>query len=297
MLLAVSSLLGVLGFSGSALADENAASAATPTFSWLGYARGISRGWSASRDTPALAWLVAPHQIRMGGGELAILTWRLPSLTLRPGFAGFVELESDGVVSSNHDSGKILWRGSYALYGAVALEALGKKVCERCALEVTLQYRHESQHYTGSNAGDPGEDVQNQPYVGNDIILDSALSEQVGEWFFAQRAYGYLFLPNQSSYSAGAGIDLHLRFTRWKLLHPFVSLYGEYLAGTELEGRDFPDAHRLRTLFGVALPSWLGDVMLFGFADSGNRYGIRGLTNEATLGVGARLALGAPPSP
>ena len=45
----------------------------------------------------------------------------------------------------------------------------------------------------------------------------------------------------------------------------------------------------------MALPSALGDVMLYVSGDVGNRKGIRGLTEEATLGFGVRLALGAAP--
>lgn len=41
------------------------------------------------------------------------------------------------------------------------------------------------------------------------------------------------------------------------------------------------------------LPSKLGDVMVYVSADAGNRKGIRGNTEEATIGLGVRLALGA----
>jgi len=50
----------------------------------------------------------------------------------------------------------------------------------------------------------------------------------------------------------------------------------------------------LRGLFGVALPSRLGDIMVYGFGDIGNRKGIVILTRERTMGLGVRLALGAP---
>jgi hypothetical protein len=248
-----------------------------------------------------LTWL--PRLSYVAGGEFALVTWRRPSWTLRAGFAGLIELERDasvdGLVDSawpSHD-GKMIWRGSYAGYAAIALDALGKRLCESCELELALQYRHESEHYSGSNAGDAGEDVRSAPYVGDDLILDGALSERFRDWYFAERAYVLWYLPNQSSYSAGLAIDLHARFRHWQLLQPFVSLYGEYRFGHELEGRDYPDAHRLRGLFGFALPSALGDVMVYGFADAGNRYGVRALTNEATLGVGFRLALGSNPGP
>jgi hypothetical protein len=278
-------------------AAEGAAPAAT--FSWLSDARGISRAWSASRDTPTLNLTWFPRLSYVAGGEFAFFTWRRPRWTLRPGFAGLMEAERDvqvdGLASGPWPAGngKLLWRGSYAAYAALELDAPGKRICDACALELTLQYRHESEHYTGSNAGgDAGEDVRHTPYVGDDLIVDAALSERSGAWSFVQRAYLLWSLPGRSSYSAGAAFDLHARFRRWQLAHPFASAYGEYRAGTELHGRDFPDAHRLRVLLGVALSSTIGDLMVYGFADAGNRYGVRALTNEATLGLGLRLALG-----
>ena len=36
--------------------------------------------------------------------------------------------------------------------------------------------------------------------------------------------------------------------------------------------------------------------MIYASADAGHRKGVRGLTEEATLGAGIRLAFGAPPS-
>lgn len=272
-------------------ASVAASEVAEPSFSWLGQARGISRGWSASRDTPALGWVFMPHEIRTGGAELALLTWRLPSWTLRAGFAGFVELESDGR-NGTASKGAILWRGTYAGYAAFALDALGKRICPRCALEFTAQYRHESEHYTASNAGDVGENVLGTPYVGNGIIADAALSERAGDWFFAQRSYALWYVPDQSSYAAGAALDIHARYLRFERLQPFLSLYAEHRVGTALHGRNFPDAHRLRALFGAALPSSLGDIWVYGFGDIGNHYGIRALSEEATLGIGVRLTLG-----
>ncbi len=298
-----SALLGAFSLLVPATCFGAEATRPRPVFSWLGDARGISRAWSASRDTPTMNLTWTPRLGYVAGGEFALLTWRPPSWTLRTGFAGLIEVERDVDVDGVADGpwpsgdGRLLWRGSYAVYAASAFDTLAKRMCATCLFELALQYRHESQHYTASNAGDPGEDVRDEPYVGDDLIFDGALSERAGDWYFAQRAYALWYLPDRSSYSAGAAFDLYARFTRWQLAQPFLSLYGEYRFGTELHGRDFPDAHRLRALFGIALPSTLGDVMVYGFADTGNRYGIRGLTNEATLGFGVRLALGSQPGP
>lgn len=272
-------------------------------YSFLGRARAVSLAWSASRDTPAMTLQPFPRAMAMGGGDFALATLRWPALTLRTGFAGFIELESDGETNDVNSgpwpsgAGAILWRGAFAYYAAFEPPSWGRALCDTCTLELALQYRHESQHYTGSNYGDDGRDVSDQPYVGNAVIADEALAARLGEWYFAERALALWYLPSQSSYSVGAGIDLHARYLLLPKLHPFTSLYGEYRVGTELRGRRYPDAYRVRALIGVALPSELGDILVYGAGDMGHRYGVRGLSEEATLGIGVRLTVGSSPLP
>lgn len=263
---------------------------------WLGLPREVPRTWSASRDAPTLDLMFEPRDIRTAGAELAIATLRQQDTSVRLGFAGLLELESDGAATgvSNlfpHGNGTFLWRGSYAFYAAVGLDALAARWCDGCALELSAQYRHESQHYTGAMDGGPGMDVTSEPYVGDDVIADVAASRPFGSWLVAARATAFVFVPGRSSYAGGPGLDVHVRW-RGARVQPFVSGYAERLFGTELAGHRFDDAYLVRALAGVALPSTLGDVMLFVSGDAGNRKGIRGLTEEATIGFGVRLALG-----
>jgi hypothetical protein len=88
-------------------------------------------------------------------------------------------------------------------------------------------------------------------------------------------------------------MTLSVRFPR---IHPFISLYGEFWNGALMQGRQYPNAYLLRVLAGAALPSALGDVMLFVSGDIGHRKGLMAFTREATLGRGARLALGSLPN-
>jgi hypothetical protein len=266
-------------------------------YTWLDHPRVIPRTWSASRDAPAMALGVLPRDIRTLGGELALFTWRGRATGVRVGFAGLLELESEGETLgvSNlfpQGAGNLLWRGSYAYYAALSLDDAAKQLCATCAIELGLQYRHESQHYTGSNAGGPGRNVEHQPYIGDDLIVDGAISVGIGRWLVAARAVAFVFLPGRSSYAGGPALDIHVRW-RTRRVHPFVSMYAEQLFGAELVGRRFPDAYLVRMLAGIALPSTLGDVMVYVSADAGNRKGIVGNTEEATLGTGIRLALGA----
>jgi hypothetical protein len=291
----------------SPLADPSPTSAdapvaARPHLTWLGYPRRVPRAWSASRDTPAMNMILFPRPADMAGGDFSLFTLQFNRWSLRSGFAGFIELEVDARTSGSNaggipwGSGKILWRGSYAYFAAFSLDALARSICQGCAIELALQYRHESQHYTGSNAGNGGEeDATPEPYVGDDLIFDLASLQRTSNWLFAERAIGMWFLPDRSSYSAGVALDLHVRFVRSETIQPFISGYAEHLWGDMLQGRQFPDAYRVRALVGVALLSSLGEIMIYGAGDVGNRYGIRGLTEEATLGLGVRLALASGP--
>jgi hypothetical protein len=267
-------------------------------FTWLGFARRVPRTWSASRDAPVLNLMVVPRDVRTAGGELAIATWRMSATSLRLGFAGLIELESDGETTGFGNlfpraNGAILWRGSYAWFAALSLDRAGEHMCNGCAIELALQYRHESQHYTGSQEGDPGMDVTGEPFVGDDLIADAAVAVPRGDWLFTARALAFAFIPGRSSYAGGPALDLHVRYRASPRVQPFASGYAEQLFDREFHGRLAGDAYLLRALAGVALPSALGDVMLYVSADAGNRKGIRGNTEEATIGVGARLALGA----
>jgi hypothetical protein len=267
-------------------------------FSYLGHARRIANDWSASRDTPTLEMQIFPHAGVNAGGQFALATARWTDWTLRTGFAGGFHFESEGDTDSVNSgpfpsgTGKILWRGSYAYFAAASLDTVGLRLCSGCALELTLAYRHESDHYTGSNYGGGGRDFTHQPYVGDAVIADVALSQRMGTWYFAQRVTGMGYLPDRSSYSAGVAMDAHVRWTGMSWAHPFVSAFAEYRSGDELRDVRFPSLYRVRSMWGVALPSDVGDIMVFGTADIGHRYGLQALTEEAALGLGVRLVVG-----
>jgi len=263
----------------------------------FGFPRAIPFSRSASRDAPAFAVMFAPRGTRTAAGELGFVAFRGHGLTLRPGFYGLLELEGDeqpGVTvwptQQIH-----FWRGAYAFQVATAFDDLGHRICGRCALEATLRFRHESEHYTGANNGGPGIDYSDRPIFGDAIVLDLASALWRGNWLFVARALNDFFLPNRSSYSLGPGLDLHLRYAGWPRIHPFVSGYAEYLFGTQHGDLGYPDAYLLRALLGIAVPGALGDLMIFASGDVGHRKGLAAYTEEATLGFGIRLAFGPMP--
>jgi hypothetical protein len=279
------------------------ASSDEPHVEFLGYARRIPIAWSASRDTPALNLMIFPRDIRTAAGEFSLVSLALRDLTLRMGFNGLIELESENPTEDGSrfalgglaGKGTMYWRGGWGLTLGASFNRWAQARCARCAFEITVGYRHESDHYTGSNSGGTGLDVRNRPYVGNDFSTDFAFSAYAGSFLFIARVANRFYLPDQSSYSLAPSLDLHARYVAFPRIHPFISAYGEYQFGTMLVGRDFPDSYLLRALAGIALPSALGDLMLFGSGDVGYRKGLNALTREATLGFGIRLAIAAHP--
>ncbi len=262
----------------------------------FGAARAIPSSRSASRDAPGFGLTMAPRGVRTAAGEFGFVAFQ-GGLTVRPGFYGFLELEGDEEPGFTlWPSQQIhFWRGAYALQVAVALEELGHRLCRRCALEATLRFRHESEHYTGANNGGAGIDYSDRPIFGDAIVVDAAAAFRSGDWLFLTRVTNDFFLPDRSSYGVGPGLDLHLRYTAWRKVHPFVSGYAEYLFGTRRGNLDYPDAYLVRGLLGIAVPNVLGDLMVFASGDVGHRKGLAAYTKEATLGFGVRLAFGPMP--
>ena len=285
----------------AARADTGPAEAARETTApggdQFGFPRAIPFSRSASRDAPGFAVAMAPRGVRTAAGEIGFAAYQGHGLILRPGFYGLLELEGDEQPGfTPWPSQQIhFWRGSYAFQAALAFDGLGRRLCSRCALEFTLRFRHESEHYTGANSGGLGIDYSDRPIFGDAIVLDAATAFLRGNWLLIIRALDDLFLPDRSSYSLGPGLDLHLRYAAWRRIHPFFSGYAEYLFGTEHGDLSYPDAYLVRGLLGIAVPGALGDLMVFASGDVGHRKGLAAYTKEATLGLGVRLAFGSMP--
>src|SRR4051812_30961556 len=60
-----------------------------------GASREIDHAHSASRDTGAMALTLTPYSVLTAGADVAILKWTLSRVSLRVGFFGLIELESD----------------------------------------------------------------------------------------------------------------------------------------------------------------------------------------------------------
>jgi hypothetical protein len=262
---------------------------------FLGAAREISHSTSASRDTPAPTMTIAPRPILTGGADFSVFCLRWGGMTWRLGFLGMLELESETEIGGFNGSpvGDIhFWRGVYGYGLAFSPDRLAERwLGPGSALEITLSGRHESEHYTGSNAGGDGIDYGDRPHIGNFVMPDLAMRWRVGPVDMILRLQHKFFLPGGSAYTHGPGGDLIVRWRLWEYIHPFLSVFGEYLLGTDVEpyGR-FPDAYLVRGLLGIIVPSGYGDLYVYLSGDVGHRKGLAVFTEEATLGFGIRAA-------
>lgn len=267
-----------------------------------GASRVISHGRSASRDTPALAYQVTPYTAEMAGGDFAFVGLETPSLSLRFGFYGLIELESERPLTSG-DTGSqlilplvgLLWRGSNGLTAALSLDSFGEQTFgERGRLEFALSLRHESEHFTGARDGNDGryEDV---PNIDNFVMPDVAVRIPLGDFNFEARAQLKYFFAKQyeRSYSVGPGFDLILHWLLSDGVQPFTSTFGEYLFGAELsfEGELVkpPDNYLLRNLTGLIFPGKWGEVQIFNSLAYGHGKGLLAYRREALWGFGVRV--------
>ncbi|MGE0325681.1 MAG: hypothetical protein AB7K71_08480 [Polyangiaceae bacterium] len=267
-----------------------------------GASRVISHGRSASRDTPALAYQITPYTAEMAGGDFALVGLETPDLSLRFGFYGLIELESERPITSD-DGGEqlilplvgLLWRGSNGLTAALALDSFGERAFgERGRLEFALSLRHESEHFTGARDGNEGryEDV---PNIDNFIMPDVAVRMPLGDFNLEARVQlKYFFAKHYArSYSVGPGFDLIVHWLLSDAVQPFSSTFGEYMFGTELsfEGErvQTPDNFLLRNLTGLIFPGKWGEVQVFNSLAVGHGKGLLAFRREALLGFGVRV--------
>lgn len=276
-----------------------------------GASQKISHSLSASRDTALLAYQLTPYSVLTAGGDVAVVGLDLGAISMRFGFFGMLELESDQPYDAEEKGYSAvlpfqdirLWRGQNGFQIAVSYDEAGRRwFGERGLFEATLGFRHESEHYTGSTSGNEPQ-YRDVPHIGDFVLQDFAARIPVGPVDLELRLQNKLFLPTDAgqangdirAYSIGPGFDF---IVRWRLndwLHPFSSSFGEYLMGNQLEydGRrwNVPDDYKLRNLTGVIFPGTIGDVQVFTSVEVGHGKGLKVYREELLWGGGIRLAL------
>jgi hypothetical protein len=264
-----------------------------------GASQAISHSMSASRDTALVGYQLTPHSVLTGGADVGLVELRSRDVSIRLGFFGFLEVESAAPFSLCHNvaagvlpgAGFDFLRGHDGLHLAVAFRRAGEESFGRDGLlEVTMGFRHESDHYVGPNVGGSATDYSLVPQIGNFVLFDLAARIPHGKLTIELRAQTKVFtrwspagVPERD-YTIGPGFDAIARWRLLSRLHPFASLFGEWLVGDWIvrEGGSFraPDDRLLRLLVGGIVPGRFGGVQLFSSVSVGNGKGLLVLRNE-----------------
>lgn len=260
-------------------------------FAFLGPAREISHSSSASRDTALVSAVFTPRLVRAAGGDFAILSYATEDFTWRLAAFGMLELFGEGRADQGlpFPSGDIgLWRGLFGYSVAWSLDAIARDTCgERCALEATVSFRHESEHYTASNDGTTERRYVDYPHIGDFVMPDVASRLPLGNFDLTVRMQTKVWTSRhaQTPYRFGPGGDVVLRWRLWDHLHPFTSTFAEYYFASAA-----PDAYFIRNLSGVLIPSPYGDISVHFVSEVGHGKGFMVLREEASFGFGMSFA-------
>ena len=264
-----------------------------------GDARVISHSTSASRDVGALSYQVLPRVALGTGGDFAFLGFRFAGLDLRVGMFGLIEVETrdpEPASFMNVPGGPYLWRGVLGYSLALSFGELGERlVGPGGQLELAVSYRHESEHFTGTD-GDNAPLFPEVPSIGDFIMPDLAVRKALGPIDIELRAQIKAFITPEAyrAYAAGPGVDLVLRWRALPLLHPFVSFFYERLFGRYIVRNgahtQVPDNALARGLVGVIIPGEAADLLLYCALSSGNGKGLLAYGEYKDIGWGIRVA-------
>lgn len=300
LLACIGAALSLVYSATAAAADAAPVAEATEVELLPGASREIHLGLSASRDTAAMGWALTPYSVLTAGADLALVKWKLDPLTLRFGFFGMIELESDRPYEKGSGDfipreNSAFWRAHGGYSVAASFEDFARRTFgERGAFELTLSLRHESEHFTGSIDGNEPK-YGDRPHIGNFLLGDAAVRLPAGAFDVELRVLGKLWL-GERAYSVGPGGEAILRWRLSPWVHPFSSLYGEYVFGRNVRWDDdrdvrVPDNYRVRNLTGLAFPGRVGDIMIFNALEVGHGKGLHVYEEEFRWGGGIRLAI------
>jgi hypothetical protein len=264
------------------------------TFSFMpGDSREITHSDSAAKDTALIAYEVAPRVSVTTGGEFAFFLFRFAPLSLRVGMFGMFELSTLKPDRANFltvPSGPYLWRGLLGYGMALSLDRLARQLLGLGgALELGAGFRHESEHVTYTSSYDVAR-FDGAPHIGDVILLDIAFRKAVGAWLFKGRVQNKFFLPTYDNYTMGPGGDAGVQWWVHPYVHPFLSVFGEYLFGKRTTSRQVPDNRMIRLLAGVVFPGEVADVQIYFSYAYGNDKGVLALEKGHRYGFGIRVS-------
>lgn len=260
-----------------------------------GDSRVISHRESASRDTALIAYEVIPRVAVTTGGDFAFFGFRFAPVELRIGMFGMFEFSTVDPARANFltvPAGPYVWRGLLGYSMSLSLRQLSAILLSPGdAIEVSAAFRHESEH-TIDGGGENQSRFEGVPHIGDFILLDLALRKGLGPFGIEVRVQNKFFLPTYDNYAFGPGGDLIFKWRALPMLHPFVSVFGEYLFPKDRANSEIPvpDNYLVRWLAGIILPGTSADVQLYFSAEYGYEKGILALEKGFRYGWGIRVA-------
>ena len=277
---------------------------------WLpGNSREIDRNASASRDAPVLGLTFAPRVEAKAAADFALAKIAWGGVALRPGFAGFFDLEhaeaglSGPLPLPGEGKGVMLWRGHFEFSLLLSAERLARDwLGPRGALEIGLTVGHESDHVTGASFNDapePGDIVAGGGgnFLLYELAMRTALGRRVTMWGRVEdRAYWL------GPIAHAPGVEVGVRWHARPHFEPLTSVFGEGLLvdhrvnqGSESAAEDqrILEARSggfLGWLVGIGLPGAFGQVIPYAALDIGNGKGLLINRREMDLSIGVRYA-------
>jgi hypothetical protein len=268
-----------------------------------GNARAISHALSASRDNATPGYDFTPRQVQRGGLDFAFLGYKFPRHTLRLGFFGLMEIQSDEENPEPWLLGRqnvSIWRGVWGFSSALSFDSFAQKHWgERANVEFAVDVRHESSHCTYGWMWDY-EDV---PDVGNFIMpeiavrypwqrFDIDLRYQYKHFFEVIETAG--FEQCDEAYRSGIGGDFVVRYHSDRRLDPFASTFYEYAWGNRTQRYvsvyvPTPDFYLFRQLAGVIIKGKAANLHLYTSWSIGHDKGLLAFHEDRLWGWGIRI--------
>jgi hypothetical protein len=277
---------------------------------WLpGNSREIDRNASASRDAPVTGLTFAPRVGAKAAADFAFVKIASGGVALRPGFAGFFDLEhavsglNGPLPLPGEGNGQMLWRGHFEFSLLLSAERLARDwLGPRGALEIGMTVGHESDHVTGASFNDapePGDIVSGGGgnFLLYELALRAALGTRVTMWARVEDR-AYWLGPIAHAPGAEVGVRWHAR----PHFEPLTSVFGEGLLvdhrvhqGNESAAEDqqileAKNGGFLGWLVGIGLPGAYGQLIPYAALDVGNGKGLLINRREMDLSIGVRYA-------
>jgi hypothetical protein len=267
-----------------------------------GNSRAISHTLSASRDNAIPGYEFTPREVQRGGLDFAFLGYKFPRHTLRLGFFGMMEIQSDVEDPEPWLLGRqtvSLWRGVWGFSTALSFDKFASEHWgDRANLEFAVDLRHESDHETdGQNP-----DYELVPIIGDFVKPEIAVRMPWKQFDFDLRlqhkfffnAYGYSDgYPGGLPYTHGPGGDLVARWHMNRRFDPFASSFYEYVWGGEADyyglNLNIPDHHLFRQLAGVIVKGRAANLHLYTSWSIGHDKGLLAFHEDRLWGWGLRV--------